>query len=786
MSFLQKKRFIGRFIPPNIIIVTRLPAPSGFSARGGDSEVVLEFTNNPLASQYKLFRSEGNDSNYQFLRNLPGQDDNSDTRTVTDETVTNNTRYYYELRANNAAGDSQGSYANATPKEDVPTGELNGIGFLGDSNTNLEGYVTANRRWPYLVAEGLSEDYWTNLGVGGATTKSFLTPSKMEEWKSKRHAIYVLTFGAKDYDTPGMTAAIFKEDNRRLINEVKDLGAEAILATVKHYDFAGGHHSFNRNNLLLPYVNAYRQLAEEEDVKVVDFFAATKELNDAYNAGDTSTRTLYGTAYPKWQTHLNSTDNTWTNVHLNDYGSKVLAEETIKVIQGTTGGGGGGGGTPGAATVRTFSAHQNDVANPERGITINHRSHSSNDSATGIGNQPKALPTPSGLVTLAKCIWVLQDFRNSAISTAFMTRIEDDLKIARNGGFKVIPAFAYWYNGPQTGNGETARDLNISDTNENRIKAHIEQLAPLLNQYKDVIAWMQAGFMGAWGEGNKSCNGLDYDGTPSAAVKRIFDHLLDYIHTDIMIGCRYPPALQHMYGSAVTESGAYSGSDISRLMLFDDYMGEVFPSSFNQAQSLWTGQNGEGVPNGFDSGNIGGNRGIDYLKAGHFSAIQPIGDPHLSSWNSAGVWDDIQRGLGYRFALLESRIPSTIPRGGTFNVILKIKNDGFANPINKRLARIVLRNNSTGIITRLTAFGDIRKNYPNPGATKDVTHRVTIPAGQPTGNYQVFLELPDPAYLDPKNNHLRFSARVTSRDASGNDIFQSATGFNLIGATVVS
>jgi hypothetical protein len=459
----------------------------------------------------------------------------------------------------------------------------------------------------------------------------------------------------------------------------------------------------------------------------------------------------------------------------------------------------------GSTTLRTFSSHERDHPNPERGMTENHLAYSS----FGSGH-PRPLPTVGSTTPncrIVRRVWVLHDFLDSAISSSFLNFIADDFERARNQGIKLIPHFCYWFNGPlypgmvqnygqppgpnnppSQYDSLGARDAGKTDTDKNRIKAHIDQIAPIVNANKDVVAWMQAGFLGAWGEGNKSAHGLDYDNSnPAPAVKEVLDHLFLKIDTDIMIGLRYPPAANAMYGSALTVSEAYTGTNKARLMLFDDYLGETFPISYNQAQTLYTGQNGEGVPGGYNANNIAGGRGIDYLSAGHFSALQPIGSPFTTNssrngWADVGIYDDILRRLGYRFHLESARVPDVGTKGQFFVTTLRLRNQGFANPINRRRLEIVFRNRSTSAVTRIVALTDIRKNFPNPGTVKDLTAAVTIPSNQASGNYDVLLNLPDPHFLNPTNNALKYSMRLMS-DYQGADIFQSTTGFNLIGTT---
>src|SRR4030095_15962150 len=54
-----------------------------------------------------------------------------------------------------------------------------------------------------------------------------------------------------------------------------------------------------------------------------------------------------------------------------------------------------------------------------------------------------------------------------------------------------------------------------------RVIEHIDQLEPVLRRNSDVIAYLEAGFVGAWGEWHNSTSGLDTTASKSAVLKRL-------------------------------------------------------------------------------------------------------------------------------------------------------------------------------------------------------------------------------------------------------------------------
>ena len=57
------------------------------------------------------------------------------------------------------------------------------------------------------------------------------------------------------------------------------------------------------------------------------------------------------------------------------------------------------------------------------------------------------------------------------------------------------------------------------------ILQHLDQLKPILQENKDVIAVLQAGFIGSWGEWYYTTNNLNND----AARKTIIDKILEVL-----------------------------------------------------------------------------------------------------------------------------------------------------------------------------------------------------------------------------------------------------------------
>ncbi len=233
-----------------------------------------------------------------------------------------------------------------TPTLPTPAATLSGIGFLGDSNTELYYLAPQKKDYSSLIAQTLGTRT-RNYGEGGQTTRVYLGSERMKQWKAGNYAYYVITFGLNDarYVSPEQ----FKKDTLELIAEVKSIGAVPILVTNVHVDNKGGHYQWDYNITIKSYDDMYRAIAKETGVAFLDVNPVFKAMNDAYNAGDRSTVSLNGVNYQLWDTRIRNTpkgaslvlDNSqdgskgaewFHNIHYNAYGAKIVGDQIVKFL----------------------------------------------------------------------------------------------------------------------------------------------------------------------------------------------------------------------------------------------------------------------------------------------------------------------------------------------------------------------------------------------------------------------------------------------------------------------
>jgi len=140
--------------------------------------------------------------------------------------------------------------------------------------------------------------------------------------------------------------------------------------------------------------------------------------------------------------------------------------------------------------------------------------------------------------------------------------------------------------------------------------------------------------------------------------------------------------------------------------------------------------------------------------------------------------DGRARRLGYRFRLIDAIIPLNAVSSAPFSVIARITNEGFARPYNPRDLELVLRHTVSGAVTRIrVGQSDIRLVLPGPGETTTLTLTAQLPMSLASGDYDVLLNLPDPA--PTLNARPEYSIRLANEG-----VWEPATGYNRLLATI--
>ena len=469
----------------------------------------------------------------------------------------------------------------------------------------------------------------------------------------------------------------------------------------------------------------------------------------------------------------------------------------------------------------TYTVSTEDFANPERGFYIQADSYASAPSAVpgSLANwraNGRNSPgnTYTAKISLLLRLFYLDTFVNAPISSNFLSSIQADFDSIRTQGCKAVVRFAY--NQDQT--------RPFSEPSKAQILAHIAQLKPLLRRNADVIAVLQQGFIGAWGEGyftdNFYTNGV---ATAQNWLDRaeVLNALLDALPPQRMIQVRVPQQKQkHLYGTAASTSvaplsaaEAFSGSNTARIGFHNDcYLADVTDFGTFADYDIGGSTSGQDITNlrnylaqetryapmggetcainppTDDCASAGGGADTDMAFA-HYSFLNQGYNADVNDdWASQGCIENIKRRLGYRLQLVTGRFRTAAQPGQVIPISLEFTNSGYAAPYNPRGLELVLRHAVTGqkLFAALSRDTDARRWLP--GSNYVVNAQLSLPTNIPAGTYDLLLNLPDPAptlYATvPYSVHLANSNALSSTGAQLGDVWEAASGYHRLRQTL--
>jgi hypothetical protein len=395
------------------------------------------------------------------------------------------------------------------------------------------------------------------------------------------------------------------------------------------------------------------------------------------------------------------------------------------------------------------------ILNPERGFFTPYE----------LPGNPGFSPVRATGNTLVHLNIRLDDWREADIPQDILDGLDTNFADIRDAGLKVIIRFAY-NQGPYPD--------SEPDASKAQMLRHIEQLTPLLQKNADVIAWVEAGFIGAWGEWHTSTNGLDN----LADKQEILNTILVAI-PNRYVQVRYPANIIEMYSnpqeaaqarvahhndcflSSDTDVGTYERDGLNTIERDQKYLAEL---------TRFTPMSGETcAPNPPRSECASAIREMELL---HFSAInEAYHKGILRSWEEGGCLEEITNRLGYRLVLESADFNEQVRPGGLLNLTANIVNTGFAALMNPRPLYVVLVSQDAN--PPYTAKLELDPRSWQPGSSS-FTVNVRLPSSMGESEYNLALWLPDAAETLQGNP---FYAVQFANEG----IWEETTGFNILG-----
>ncbi|MFD1139637.1 DUF4832 domain-containing protein [Larkinella insperata] len=466
-----------------------------------------------------------------------------------------------------------------------------------------------------------------------------------------------------------------------------------------------------------------------------------------------------------------------------------------------------------------------DFPNPERGFYIPFGTSTENfkplDQAVLLKyrNEPQQTGKAnySFFCSLVYRAYRLERFKTAPITPEFLQNIQADFNTARSAGVKLILRFSYT---DKTHSGDCPDEAKIcppyGDASKPVVLQHIAQLKPLWQKNSDVIAVLQMGFIGIWGEnyytdyfGDASMNHLGIVPDSSwQARNTVLSALLDALPRDRMVQVRTPQIKQRFVNGpqapvttpAMTARDAFRQSDKARigfhndcfLASADDYgtfydygnsstkrgpANEVLRRYFEQ-ESRFTAVGGETCDDAFSPQNdcAPAGRAEQEMAAMHYSYLNAGYNNNVNNdWQTGGCMAKIRRKLGYRFVLEQAILPSQVRAGQTLTCQINLKNVGYASPYNPRPVQLLLRHTTTGAVTVLASQADVRQWFSGPVNWQE---DFRVPPGLKAGRYEVLVNLPD-AHASLAHRP-EYSIRLANETT-----WEAATGYNRLNHVVV-
>jgi hypothetical protein len=387
----------------------------------------------------------------------------------------------------------------------------------------------------------------------------------------------------------------------------------------------------------------------------------------------------------------------------------------------------------------------------------------------------------TGEVTAGNCS--LEPAMTGPIPAQMLTDIDTRLSAFQGTGMRIMPRFIYNF-GPI---GPTAQDAPLSV-----ILNNLDQLAPIVLKYQDIVFALEAGFIGTWGEWHDSTNGND----TATAQAQLLNAELSYFGGIFPILERYPGDLiqftgnltppstiglhDDYYASASDDGGTWDTCGTSGGWCLTNYTTAQFESFAAQVSTttMFAGEFGALYPTLQTCSALD-----DYSYTYHPQSIGLTPYPATigTELQNEGCLLSFLNMVGTRIELQNATVIGNPTANGQLYIGLTLANTGYGRVIRQRPSTILLLSGTT-----------IVAQFPLSLSTMDLTQiassatpvplifetTVTLPSDFPAGQtISAVLLAPDPA--PSLASQPAYALPLNSLDSSNSPVFNPATGYNL-------
>ncbi len=471
-----------------------------------------------------------------------------------------------------------------------------------------------------------------------------------------------------------------------------------------------------------------------------------------------------------------------------------------------------------------YTASNKDFPNPERGFYADSEYYQSSPDSLSTAQLKTLISEKASAgyqVSLIHRSYFLPEFINTAkLPSSFTNVVRQDLQAARGAGLKMILRFAYRTIALEDCSGLPpaeqpaciARAKAEHDPTKQTILNHLENLRAVLLSNTDVIAYMDAGLLGTYGEWAYATDqgvgsllsgfkdslapdpqyGYSDGNVPNANTREIIAKFLDVLPETRAIAIRTPeqrvmlledlfdPRVWNPKKTTITDKTAFKDSALARLgahndcfLASNDDLGTYYYANYPgvdiakqiQKEKDYLSANNLFVPMGGETcavnADVSSQQFPTYTKAElrkmRWSTLNTDYNQDVLTAMGATL-NDAKKNLGYRFVLQSSSVPTKAARNEAINIKFTLKNEGYASPYNPRNLEVVFVKTDRTPIRREVKIDRDNNTDPRfwkPLEVKTVTARVNTPGE--AGTYSVYLNLPDPLLKDDARYSLRFA-----------------------------
>ena len=410
----------------------------------------------------------------------------------------------------------------------------------------------------------------------------------------------------------------------------------------------------------------------------------------------------------------------------------------------------------------TYKLSNGEIANPERGMFT--QLEPDRNSFVDQGTLKEMRKSGKTLVQL---VYYYGMFTTQELNQSDLDKISVDLDRVREARLKAILRFAY------------TNKQDGADAPMHIILRHLEQLKPILHKHVAVIACVQAGFIGAWGEWYYSTNKLN---NPTA-YRQLLDKWLEVLPAERCIQVRTPKYKQDFVGNAtpLNDRTAFKNTAAARIAHHNDafmtdetnmgtYEDIEKDKSYVAQDALYLPLGGETAEPPKNAKLASGEKAWNEIYNLHWSFLNDAYyKPLLKSWANGGWLDKIKKFLGYRIALTKVKFSEQNAPGSDLELNLWFTNTGTACMYNARPACFILR--AENGVDEYLANSNIELRAIQPNRPVEFNVQLKLPESLPVGKYKLFMWMPD---ADPKLQSMpEYAVRL-----GNNTGWDSKTGYN--------